>query len=121
MHFLLLPLFLPAPAVARSATLSSPTTHTWCIPQPVTGDEQSDLFSAFQHGAWSGDPHLIEKAFRKYVVEDYIQHNPFLPQGAAPVVELLKGLTKNTRLEAVRMGFDGTFASHICYELVRGE
>ncbi|KAF2160211.1 hypothetical protein M409DRAFT_29296 [Zasmidium cellare ATCC 36951] len=107
MHVRLLPLVLPAAAVALSATLYHATTHTWCIPQPVTGDKQSNLFSAFQHGAWSGDSHLIEKTFNKYIVEDYIQHNPFLPQGAAPVVELLKGLTKSTSLEAVRMGFDG--------------
>lgn len=83
------------------------TTNQWCTPSPVTGDEQAEIFSKFQHLAWSGKPERIEKAFHTYAVQDYIQHNPFLPQGAAPVVKLLKDLTKTTKLEAVRIAFDG--------------
>lgn len=80
---------------------------SWCIPAPATGERQAEIFTEFQRLAWSGNADLIASGFHQYVVEDYIQHNPFLPQGAAPVVQLLQSLVGTTTLEVKRVAFDG--------------
>lgn len=40
----------------------------------------------------------VEEAFDKYVGDTYIQHNPNIPDGKKPVIEMLVGLFSNPEL-----------------------
>jgi predicted SnoaL-like aldol condensation-catalyzing enzyme len=55
----------------------------------------------------------VRKAFLTYVVEDYIQHNPNIPDGRAIAIEMLepKFSSQTARFEIKRILVDGNLAA----------
>lgn len=54
----------------------------------------------------------VERAFREFVAEDYIQHNPHIPDGRAAAIEMLipKFSSPNARFAVKRILVDGDLA-----------
>ena len=88
----------------------------WCQFKPVRISHQDDVFYDFVQGFYTDKN--VSEALHMYAVADYIQHNPFVGQGAQATIDYLGPLLPMVNLTLLHVGKDGD-SGFVHYKLDR--